>query len=180
MGRRKTVKDRNKDLQIALRRLDPDQGPRARANAREAVVDALRELRATVDRDYPHTRKRKPRAKLQPGHKENRLRSRGWVPVPHNGKSAALAASIGIKGQPDPRGVASLQERARRNKVKVPTAAECKTADVWVPRWVSIASRVGVSKADALAAKKSPTKRRSLLAQAMLTADDDDLGFTTP
>ena len=42
-----------KPLEQALRRLEPEQGPRARRNARAAVKTALRKLVAAMDKEYP-------------------------------------------------------------------------------------------------------------------------------
>lgn len=68
-------------LAKALRRLSPDQGRVARANARSAVRKELRRLLAWMDGNYPHVRKDAKQPKRSRRATLARLRVRGYVQV---------------------------------------------------------------------------------------------------
>jgi hypothetical protein len=90
-----------KNLQRALRTLDPDQGPVARRNARHRVFAVLAGTRKAVDLAYPApVRKAKPRRTLTVQQRRRALIRDGYVIVTGLTLGVMAQAGVGIKGTP--------------------------------------------------------------------------------
>lgn len=130
-------------LLLALRRLEPDQGERARRNARQRVLARLRALREAVDRDYPApvlTKPAKRKRRRDPTADQPRMRSI------YSGAFAAGVAKAGIR--------------------VIPTD---NSGYVFVPAWVADLRNLDPTIRQLREARRSLTARRALLAQARLT-----------
>lgn len=108
-------------IRSAQKRLQPEQGERARRNAREAMLTALRAARAALDEEYPITIKRKapssaPQAKTRRANAFTRM---------HAEVSASTAALFQETGIPV----------IRRNKAGARAEYTPRPA-WWVPLWV--------------------------------------------
>lgn len=185
MSRDRTY-DAHEKLRKALDRLAPEQGRVARGNARTAALAALRELRRALDAEYPSIPKAAPRKpkKLQPGHKVNRLRKRGYVVIGRrlgDGSSALggprLATPPGLPlGDLPSQAVADAASRLGVRLVDDPRdVAERRAAPrVWGPSWLVEGVKLGVGDDALRRMRKSKAARAAVLAEAMLTAPDDD------
>lgn len=137
-------------LNAALRRLRDDQGAVARRNARSAVAQALRGVRAATDAAYPAPPRKAPakrRGKLTDAQREQGLRARGFAPIKPEWRERDLLLA-GVKVVP------------------------VKVGGVWhkyAPAWAAQAPEAATV-AMLKAARRSPTARAALKAAGAITA----------
>lgn len=104
-------------IRKAGKRLQPEQGERARRNAREAMLTALRQARAALDAEFPLlSSERKTRRSSSPLAKQRR---KADFERKHRQVDSAQAATLQARGVPTVR---------RLDHNKVPR--------FWVPLWV--------------------------------------------
>ena len=135
-------------LVAGLDRLEKSEARVSRANARGAALRALRDLRTTIDADYPPIGKtaKKKREPLTVPQKQRRLRKIDWAEVPSsNGGYLTAAARCGTK---------PVRVQAKGNPI----------VRFWLPRWIVVAVSTGVSDAELDRCKRSLNQRRAMLA----------------
>lgn len=86
------------ELLRELKRLRPEQGRVARANARKAVRAVLRRLRARLDAEFPPVPRTapRPRRKRTPAERQKRLEERGYAPC-HDVSDFTTFAEVGVR-----------------------------------------------------------------------------------
>lgn len=86
-------------LRKAVNKLDHDQGPVARRNARANVFSEIRRLKAFIDREYPVLRSKapKPRKRRTGAELYKHLRKKGWVEVSNNSLTITQCAQAGVQ-----------------------------------------------------------------------------------
>lgn len=162
-----------RNLRRAIRRLAPDQGPRARRNARSRALAALRAVRAAVDEAYPPLRQPgSPRAQrvsamaVPQGMKDRiaaaRLRRDGYEPSEFSDATIAAFAAMGVP----------IRERPRGTTIDV----------TWLPEWVlsiwgaTPGSDLAKKQNVARFARMTPRQRRARLAEMALRSSSDPAG----
>lgn len=130
-----------KKLLQALRRLQPDQGERARRNARQRVLARLRALREMVDEAFPAAR---------PAPKKRRRRRDPTADRPRTTEIMAGAFANGVA----------------KAGIRVVPCGDLRHA--LVPAWVAELRGLDPPIAKLREARRSLTARRALLAEARL------------
>lgn len=146
-------------LRRAVNRLDPEQGPVARKNARRAIGAAYRVLKQRIDEEYPSLVKAKPSkptASIEV--RRRKLLARGYVRNGGVGGTALLLACAEA-------GITPTVLRWRELPSFMKQARECK--ELWIPGWCE---EIGPDPAKLRRAKKSASERKVLQAASALLA----------
>ena len=147
------LREERSALERALRRADraQSQGQTAQRNARTAVLNCLREVRKSVDNEFPVVRRApKQRAKWTPEQRAKHLLKNGYTIVTNSALMAALAG-------------AGIRVRTLRYGGKV-------LPDIFAPRWATILAKSAPSRLSE--ARKKPALRKALMAAHELKTRD--------
>ena len=129
------------DLRMALKRLQADQGDRARKNARDAVLYALRKLRRDVDARFPKPRKAAKRNRR----KLSRDLAATHVPVPSD---------------------SGYTERCEKARVRIVDVGKQELR--WIPIWAKRMIESMATIRELSAARRRPSERRAFMAEVAL------------
>lgn len=142
----------------ALQQLDPQQGQRARRNARALVTARLRQLKTVLDLHYPApARQRGERAVIEDPfrravQRKRDLRKAGWQPADPAIVAACAAARVEVK------------------LIKVPAAPDGTSpahTESWVPSWAGV---IGNSATKLRRARTDIQYRKALVVETTLLA----------
>ena len=127
------------DLRLALKRLQADQGDRARKNARDAVLYTLRKLRRDVDARFPKPRKAAKRNRR----KLSRDLAATHVPVPSD---------------------SGYTERCEKARVRIVDVGQTRWIPIWAKRMIESMATIR----ELSAARRRPSERRAFMAEVAL------------